>query len=168
MDNKTVEQKVDYLLSVSLFEDLRKVPETVTDLAAGLEPKSYTPGQAIFKEGENGTELFLLIQGKAAVFKTTPDGELYKVVILTAENHAFFGEGGLLDTDARSASILAETDCTCLMLRRETFEEFSKRHPEAALLVLGRISKTVMARLRKTNHDLMLLYRALVAEIRGH
>jgi CRP/FNR family cyclic AMP-dependent transcriptional regulator len=158
---------VEVLREVVLFEDLRGISEALTELAGLMESRVFGPGQAILQEGESGSEMFLLTEGEASVFKKTAEGESYRVAILRGEQHAFFGEGGLLDSDARSATIRAESPCTCLVLSRERYEDFGRRHPEWAFPVSLRIARTVMARLRKTNNDLMLLYNALVSEIRG-
>ena len=79
-----------------------------------------------------------------------------------------FGEGALIDTEARTATICAETTVVCLVLMRSNFEKFSAEHPHWAIPIYHRIAGAVLTRLRKTNNDLMLLYKALVAEIRGH
>src|SRR6476620_1751563 len=99
----------------------------------------FLPGESIIKEGETGSELFLLLSGDANVFKSTTEGEQYKVAILKASNHIFFGEGGLLDADARSATIIAETVCLCLVLDRAAIDAFGKEHPHWALPILLRI-----------------------------
>ena len=111
--------------------------------------------------------MFILIEGAASVYRHTAEGELYRVTILNGEEHAFFGEGALLDSDSRSATIRADVECVCLVLGREAFAEFGKKHPAWAFPVLVRIARAVMARLRKTNQDLTLVYNALVSEIRG-
>ena len=157
----------DYLREVSLFSDISEQPEALRFLVELMAERSFKPGEDILREGETGTDMFFLLQGEAGVFKSTLEGDQYKVFILKAANHAFFGEGGMLDSDARSATIRAETTCRCLVLGSDAFQKFSKQHPEWALPVLARIAQAVMARLRKTNHDLTLLYNALVSEIRG-
>lgn len=161
------EQRVAFLREVSLFGDIKDSPEAMEELARAMELRSFKPEEYIIREGETGSEMFLLVEGQACVQKSTAEGDQYKVAILTAEKHPFFGEGGLLDSDARSATIKAESVCYCLVLKREVFEAFGRRHPEWALPILLRIARAVMARLRKTNNDLTLLYNALVAEIRG-
>ena len=158
---------IESLKNVSLFQDIKDEPEALPTLSKKLRIHRYSPGQAIIKEGENGSELFLLVEGQASVFKSTAEGEQYKVAILQASNHVFFGEGGLLDSDSRSATIKADTECVCLTLGRSAIDEFAKEYPQWALPILLRIARTVMGRLRKANNDLMLLYNALVAEIRG-
>jgi CRP/FNR family cyclic AMP-dependent transcriptional regulator len=164
---RRAENRVEYLKDVSLFEDIREKIGALEELSAMMEVRTFQPSEDIIREGESGTEMFLLIKGEASVHKSTTDGDQYKVAILYGEKHAFFGEGGLLDSDARSATIKADNLCYCLVLSREGFEAFGKGHPEWALPISLRIARAVMARLRKTNNDLMLLYNALVAEIRG-
>jgi CRP/FNR family cyclic AMP-dependent transcriptional regulator len=161
------EERVNCLKDVALFADIGKMQGALEDLARMMELKRFMPGECIIKEGESGSEMFLLIQGEASVHKSTSEGDLYKVAILHGEKHAFFGEGGLLDSDARSATIQADSECHCLVLSRKSFEIFGAAHPQWALPISLRIARAVMARLRKTNNDLMLLYNALVAEIRG-
>jgi len=159
--------RIATLRAVALFGDLLSDEGALSALAALMEERRYGPGSPILKEGDTGQEMYVLVSGDAAVYKSTPDGEEYKVAILRAEAHAFFGEGGLLAADARSATIRAERECHCLMLSRSAFEQFGLEHPQWALPILRRIANAVMTRFRKANDDLMLLYNALVAEIRG-
>jgi len=160
--------RVEFLRGVSLFEDLKTENKALETLASTMTLRTYRAGEDIIREGETGSELYLLMEGNAGVFKSTAEGEPYKVTILHGEQRPFFGEGGLLDNDARSATIKAEGVCKCLILDRPAFEQFGVAHPEWALPILRRIARAVMARIRKANHDLTLLYNALVAEIRGH
>lgn len=156
-----------YIREVILFTDLKDDLPALSHLSEIMRHQVYKPGETILREGEAGSEMYILIRGEASVFKATAEGELYKVVILTSKQHAFFGEGGLLDNDPRSATIQADSVCECLILSRTAFNAFGESHPQWAFPVLLRIARAVMARLRKSNNDLMLLYNALVSEIRG-
>src|SRR6476620_7062354 len=89
---------VSFIKDVSLFQDIRDEPGALSDLAKRLEVREFQPGQAIIKEGETGSELFLLVDGQASVYKSTAEGEEYRVAILHSSDHVFFGEGGLLDS----------------------------------------------------------------------
>jgi CRP-like cAMP-binding protein len=156
-----------HLASVSLFEDLADRPQALELLSGLMQTKEFNAGEVIIQEGEIGSDLFVLIEGQASIFKSTLEGDSYKVAIITGEQHAFFGEGGLLDSDPRSATIRADGVCKCLVLGKAEFERFAGANPALALPVLSRIARAVLGRLRKTNSDLSLLYNALVAEIRG-
>ncbi len=161
------EEIVEFLRGVSLFEEIKGDGKAMEAIARITVSRSYRPGDTMIKEGEMGTEMFLLIDGDAGIFKNTLEGDRYKVAILRSLDRPFFGEGGLLGSDARSATIVADTDCNCLTLSRESFAKFSREQSQWALPILLKIAKVVMGRLQKTNNDLMLLYNALVAEIRG-
>jgi CRP-like cAMP-binding protein len=163
----TIEWQKELIRAVGLFADLRDDDRALDALSRLMRHRIFPSGSAIIQEGTEGTELYILIKGEAAVFKSTPGGDEYKVAILPAATRPAFGEGGLVDSDRRTASIRAALDCECLALGREDFERFSIEHPQWALPVYRRIATGVMSRLRKTNDDMLLLYNALVAEIRG-
>lgn len=161
------ELQLEPLRRVPLFTDIHGNEEALRELACVITHATYAPGETIVRENDAGSEMFILVQGAASVYRHTAEGELYRVTILKGEENAFFGEGALLDSDSRSATIRADVECVCLILEREAFADFGKRHPAWAFPVLVRIARAVMARLRKTNQDLTLVYNALVSEIRG-
>ena len=157
-----------HLAKVGLFADLAGQPLALESLSSAMRTRSFEPHVAMLTEGQTGSELFVLVQGQASVYKSTPQGDPYKVAIITGEQNACFGEGGLLGSEARSATIKTDTHCHCLVLERAAFEAFCREHPQWAMPVILRIAHAMMTRLRKANNDMMLLYNALVAEIRGH
>ena len=167
-ENAEVRERAAHLARVRLFEDLRETPEALHAFASAMKQREFKPGSDILHEGDTGSELFILIDGQASVYKSTAEGEPYKVANLDGTLDPFFGEGGLLDAEARSATIRAETRCTCLILDNAALERLAGTHPQWTLPVIVRIAKAVMERLRKANTDLMLVYHALVSEIRGH
>lgn len=159
---------IQALRGVGLLADISHIEHALLTLALEMEERSFKKGEDIITEGAQGTELFILTEGRVAVLKATPEGDEYKVAIFDSAKKIAFGESGLIEADSRSATIRAEVDSVCLALGRESFEKFSKDHPEWALPIYRRIAHAVMARLKKTNNDMLLIYNALVAEIRGH
>jgi CRP-like cAMP-binding protein len=155
------------LARFSIFEDFKNSPEVLARIERIMKPCQFEPGTYILQEGALGSHMFLLLRGRVAVLKRTPSGDEYKVADLHDHMNIFFGEGALLDIDARSASIKAITHCECYSIEREDFDKFSHENPELALPVFKRIARAVMSRFRKTNHEFLLIYNALVAEIRG-
>lgn len=156
-----------HLKQVALFKVLKEEDKALEHLLKMMTFRQYAAGAAILKEGAQGSEFFILIEGVASVIKSTIDAEEYKVAILRAQDHVFFGEGGLLDTETRSASVRAESDCRCLVLDRPVFEAFSKQFPHWAYPVLLQLARTIHRRLGKANNDLILVHHALVEEVRG-
>lgn len=158
---------VEYLKCVALFNSLKDPLHAFESLTEVLEVRKYHKHSEVITEGKSGDELFFLYEGRVSVHKQTPDGDSFKVVILDAKAHAFFGEGSILDDDPRSATIACESDVLVLALTRDAFYRFAEKNPQHAYPILLDIARAVMNRLRKTNHDFMLLYQALLAEIRG-
>ncbi len=154
----------EILAKVSLFAEIKDNPEAFAVLYMLMHVQHYQAGDVIIQEGDSGSDFFILADGSAGVYKKTQDGDLYKVAILTGHMGAFFGEGGLLEADTRTATIRAESECRCLVLSKSDFEEFCNFNPQWALPILKRVAKAIHNRLKNMNNDLSLLYKALVDE----
>ena len=120
-------------------------------------------GEVIIREGEEGDCLFVLVEGRVRTEKRTPAGDSWTVRF--HERGGVFGELSLLDRVLRSATVVAEADCTLLVIERERFHEFGDRHPGAGLLVTRRLAERLAARLRRANEDIVTLFTALVNEV---
>lgn len=160
--------KVESVLSrVVMFNGIKDIPEALHKLSGIMHFHEYDKGKSLIVEGEFGDETFILIEGQVSVFKRTPDGDNYKVVILTSENTPTFGEGALIEAEARSATVVCDVPCKCLVMNRKEFHDFTSQNPAWAEPVLRQIAVTLMGRLRQTSTDMMLLYKALIKEIRS-
>lgn len=158
---------LERLHGVMLFSDIKDQRGALEALVSIMGSRRIPAGKDILTEGTNGTEMFILLEGRASVYKSTPQGDEYKVAIFEGEKCVAFGESGLIDADARSATIRADVECHCIILERGAFEKYSTQYPQWALPIYRRIAQAVMTRMKKTNNDMLLLYNALVAEIRG-
>ena len=61
-----------------------------------------------------------------------------------------FGEFTFIDVRRRSASARALRDSRVSIFSREVFQEFSRRKPQSALIVLYNITKVITDRARDT------------------
>jgi CRP/FNR family transcriptional regulator, cyclic AMP receptor protein len=139
--------------TVGLNEDeiLAKVPlfsglpaEERARLARLLRPRRYTRGEVIFLEGDEGTALCLIAEGRVRIQLTGSDGR--EVVITVYGPGDFFGELALLDGEPRSADAIAQDASRAFWLQREDFAAFLEIHPRAAMTMLASLSR----RLRHT------------------
>jgi cAMP-dependent protein kinase regulator len=101
-----------------------KLLETMDDYERGQVSEAfkdckYTAGQHVIKEGEEGRDLFFLLQGEASAFKNI-DGKDTEVKKYEAGD--YFGELALLKNEPRAASVIAKTDCTCVSMDRHSFK----------------------------------------------
>jgi CRP/FNR family transcriptional regulator, cyclic AMP receptor protein len=97
-------------------------------------------GLTLFKEGEPGNDMYVLLQGSAAVC-------VAGAVIEIAEPGALLGEMALVDASARSATVITRSTCHVISINRRQFDLLVRESPEFARHVMG-----VMAnRLRRMN-----------------
>ena len=140
-------QAKEVLRSVSLFSGLS--PRFIDGLAKNCTTRKFEAGAVIVRQGNPGVGLFIISDGQVKVVKTTDTGESYEV-----GHHGpgdVIGEMSVLDGAPRSANVIAETDCECLVLTSWDFTAFMKSHPEVALEILP----VVVQRFRETNEALM-------------
>jgi CRP/FNR family cyclic AMP-dependent transcriptional regulator len=125
------------LASVPLFERLDEEERAL--LAAQLDDVSFDAGQVVFRRGDPGGSIFIVVSGAVEIFVEDTVGQ--RVVFETAKSGDFFGELSLLDGDPRSASSVALEATRAVRLDRNDLELLFKRHPTAAMDVLAVIGK---------------------------
>jgi CRP/FNR family transcriptional regulator, cyclic AMP receptor protein len=97
-------------------------------------------GQALFKEGERGNFMYVLMSGTAEII-------VRGIVIETAMPGAIVGEMAIIDDNPRSATVMAKTDCKFLPIERERFIFLIQQKPEFAMHVI----RVMVDRLRRTD-----------------
>jgi CRP/FNR family cyclic AMP-dependent transcriptional regulator len=155
------------LENIVLFQDFKSDKKVLRKIEALFVERRARRGERIIKEGEVGDELYIIKKGQVRVEKNTLQNEPYTVVTLTADQHVFFGEIGLLLNDTRSATVVAEEDCVFLVTNRRKFTEFGEKEPLVALMITRQVAQILAKRLHKTNQDVVTLFSALVSEIEG-
>ena len=86
-------------------------------------------GQALFREGEPGDVMYVLITGTANI---VVGGE----VIEKAGSGALLGELALIDSAPRAATVVAATDCRLVPLSKEQFHTLVRETPYFATEVM--------------------------------
>jgi cGMP-dependent protein kinase len=116
--NKDFQQRMNFLKTVSLFRSLP--PHERPILAQLCENVEFKEKDTIIKQGEAGSEFFVIKTGEASVhIASEPGGEAKKMATLKARD--FFGEAALLREEPRTATIIADTPITALRITRENF-----------------------------------------------
>ena len=115
---------------------------------AAMQVKSFSRGQVIFREGDEGTYLYQIHSGSVSIYSRygTPE----QVKLTTLYTNAFFGEMALVGNDPRSATAVVEEDDTTLeFIRAEDLEALFKVNPLKVDMILGHLSN----RLRRLSLD---------------
>lgn len=116
--------------------DTTVLPPPLRALAARGVPRSYRKGTLIIEEGTQGDTLYLLLAGRVKAFSSDARGR--EVVYGVYGPGDYFGEMSL-DGGPRSASVMAETACTCAVLTRQTLREHIRAEPEFAFELIERV-----------------------------
>jgi CRP-like cAMP-binding protein len=160
-------KNLSILKNIVLFADFKDNTKILKKIESLFVERKARRGDRIIKEGEVGDELYIIKNGRVRIEKNTLQNESYTVVDLTADQNVFFGEIGLLLNDTRSATVVAQEDCTFLVTNRKKFTDFGETEPLVALMITRQIAQILAKRLHKTNQDVVILFSALVSEIEG-
>jgi hypothetical protein len=110
--------------------------------------KTYTvevkAGDFIFREGELGTEMYVINEGKVEILNKVGEEEQ---VLAVLEKGDFFGEMSVLEDMPRAASARALTDVRMLQINGSTFDQLLRGNPEIAVRMMRKLSR----RLRETD-----------------
>ncbi|MDO8963077.1 MAG: Crp/Fnr family transcriptional regulator [Coriobacteriia bacterium] len=130
------------LRSLPIFADLGA--EEVETLAAMVSLKQVPKGAFIVTQHERGGCMYLLVSGRVKVSLASPDGKELALNYLEAPAH--FGEMSLVDSEPRSADVIAVTDVEVLALDGKDLSAAIQLQPRLALSLIATLSR----RLRHT------------------
>jgi len=125
---------VAQLESVAIFSGLSK--KELERLAQWTDEVNVQEGYELATEGRFAHEFFVIEDGAAAVLR---DGE--RIAELGPGD--FFGEIGLLETERRTASVIATTPMTVIVMFQREFKQMEQEMPAVA----DRVRSAIRARL---------------------
>jgi CRP-like cAMP-binding protein len=131
------------LAAVDVFAGLK--PLELAVLLQDAKQCRYEPGEYILTEGSEGTSLFIVYSGSVQVQKGGCEGDARELARLGPAE--CFGEISLIDSQRRSADIVALDHC--LLLRLD--EEDLWLHPAASAKIFRNIARILAHRLRETS-----------------
>lgn len=100
-------------------------------------PRAYQPGEKVFIEGDPGTTMCVVLDGNIEIHV---GGKFMEVV----GRGAIVGEMALIDSSARSATVIAKDYCVLAQVNQGQFLSLMEKIPCFALSVM----KTLVTRLR--------------------
>jgi len=109
--------------------------------------RRYEPGDEVVREGEDGEEMFIVLEGSVRVhsgettFKSLTQGE-------------HFGEMALINQVPRTASVTAENSAQLLVFRRREFFAILREDHDVAVKLLWSFLGELTERLRVTSREL--------------
>ncbi|HEX9162565.1 MAG TPA: cyclic nucleotide-binding domain-containing protein [Thermoanaerobaculia bacterium] len=142
------EEKVD------LFKERGLSAAEMKLLATFSSEERFRDGSMIFREGEKGDKLYIVLDGRVRISKFIPGvGEEALTVLDRGE---FFGEMALIDDAPRSADAKThDGGATVLSIDRATLNEILSMDPHASLQFLNLLCRMISRRLREINEKIV-------------
>jgi len=119
--------------------------------------RRFSGGDVIFREGDLGTEMYVVHQGRVEILRTI-DEERVRIALL--EKGDFFGEMSLLEELPRTATARALEETTLIEINGALFDRMLRRNPEIGVRIMRKLSR----RLREVDAELGRARRGDVSE----
>ncbi|HXU22456.1 MAG TPA: Crp/Fnr family transcriptional regulator [Tepidiformaceae bacterium] len=136
----------------SLMRDVpllaRLADDDLGSLASRGQERSFQPGAIVFREGEPGDALYVVMDGRIRVSVLSTEGS--EATLAFMDRGDCVGELALFDGGPRSATATAIEATRTFIVTRAEFADWLKSRPAAALALL----ETLSGRLRRTDEAL--------------
>ena len=129
--------RVAALAQSALFEDFSA--DELETVASSTRQLRVEPGTVVIREGDRGTDLFLIGEGALDI---AVDGR----VVVTRREGAFIGELALLYGGPRNATAVAAEPTTLYVMGKEDFDALRTDHPRIDGKLLAVVAQRMRAR----------------------
>jgi CRP/FNR family cyclic AMP-dependent transcriptional regulator len=139
---------------VRLLQEQGLTSKELLTLATFSREIRFEAGSALFEEGDEGQEMYVVLEGKVLISKYIPGAGEEALAIL--ERGDFFGEMSLIEGEPRSADARAhEGAVTVLALDQGTIQEMLALDPAASLEFVRLLCRLLSKRLREIDEKVV-------------
>ena len=148
------EFRVDLASKRKLFQEQKLSNLEINFLTSLSKERKYGPNQVIFREGEMGNEMYVVLEGRVMISKYIPGAGEEALAFL--ERGGYFGEMALIDNQPRSADAKAhEGGTVVLVIPREVLEGILDIHKLSSIRLLTILCNLVASRLRELDDKII-------------
>ena len=137
------------LKSLEIFSAFSE--DMLETLTSFVKIEAYNEGDLIFKEGQEGTAMYIIENGQVEIRKEDKTLSFFT-------KGSIFGEMALFENAQRSADAIARTDLTLYRLDNQDFRNFIFDHPKAGIRFLYTSINEMSRRLRLTSEYLTTVF----------
>jgi len=138
------------LRNVAIFKDLDD--DELAQIAEVCKRTRFNSAEYIFREGEHGDCLYLILDGEVRISRDVPGSGEEALAVL--KPGAVFGEMAVFDRTERSTHAISNGGTTALTIARADFERLLDANRAIAYKVLWACVHLLSSRLRATNDSL--------------
>jgi SulP family sulfate permease len=133
----------------------KRKDETLKDLEARMQLRTYQPGEALYVRGAPGDELFWVRHGTIRIMAPLGAGRMRHIASFGRGD--FFGGLAFLDNLPRTNDAIAHTVTEVYVLSREQFNQIADTHKKLAFNLIEAMARTLAMRLRHAEVELTML-----------
>jgi CRP-like cAMP-binding protein len=147
-DVQSARVDVDRVPPIPLFSDLPR--DAFVALTERMELRIASVDDALIQEGEAGTSMFIIIQGRVKVVRSD-DGSGGEIALAELSDGAFFGEMALLSDAPRTASVVAVEETMLFEISREMLASMTTEYPSVGEVMKKFHKNRLITNLLKTS-----------------
>lgn len=137
-------ESLDRLREIGLFGGLGD--EALRNFVGALPVLEFTSGATVFREGDGGRELYVVLEGELEVLKLSKRGREARVAIFGPGD--WFGEMSILDVMSRSATVRVLAPSRMIRLSAQELDSLYRRDVKSYALLVLNIAREMSRRLR--------------------
>jgi CRP/FNR family transcriptional regulator, cyclic AMP receptor protein len=154
---------VGLLRNMTVFAKVSE--ETLERISDDLQPAWLRMADYVYREGDPGSEFYLLLDGELEVLKRSRRGRDTRIAVLGAGD--CFGEMAIIDHEPRSASVRAVAPARVLRVSSEFVESVRQEDLRSYAALLLNIAKEIARRLRVADGLAAQVTATMLDEYRG-
>jgi CRP/FNR family transcriptional regulator, cyclic AMP receptor protein len=153
----TGEFRIDLASKRKLFQEQKLSNLEINFLTSLSREKKFRPDEVIFREGERGQEMYVVLDGRVMISKHISGAGEEALAFL--ERGDYFGEMALIDNAPRSADAKAHDEgAVVLAIPREVLNGILDIHKLSSLRLLKILCNLVATRLRELDDKIIGWY----------
>jgi CRP/FNR family cyclic AMP-dependent transcriptional regulator len=125
----TLSKRIAFVRELPLFAELSEADLAI--LISEFQLREYEKEEIIFHQGDDSRELYIVLQGKIRIYKTTLSG--YETSIQIFFPGDVIGEFAVIDDQPRSATARTIENCQLLTIKGDQFSKYMQEMPSLAL-----------------------------------
>ena len=145
----TLEEDVELLRNIPLFAKIE--PSKLKLLAFTSERLTFSPGDSLFKQGDDGDALYVIMEGEADVLIDTPGGQ---ITVATMGKNDFVGDIAVLCDVPRTATVTATSKLTTMRVTKDLFFQLVSQFPQIAIEIMRELARRLNVTTRKLQDEL--------------
>jgi CRP/FNR family transcriptional regulator len=142
----STEDIASLLARVPAFAELG--PQELAEVAAVAVPRSFAPGESVFREGDASNTCYVVRDGRARAIREHADGR--QITLATFGPGDIFGELAMFDDERRSATVEAIEELDVLAILGSDMRRLMREHADIAV----KLAVALVPRLRSTSERL--------------